>query len=129
MRLILHWLINVVALVVAAWLTPGIVVVDQTGWVAVAVMAAVLALVNALVRPILTLLSCGLIVITLGLFLLVVNAATFALASWICVNWLGVGFYVDGFWSALIASIIVSIVSFVLSMVLPVERPEARHAD
>jgi putative membrane protein len=128
MRLVLHWLITAAALVVAAWLLPGIHVDSQNGWVVVLVMAAVLGLVNALVRPVLTFLSCGLIVITLGLFLIVINAAVFALASWISVNWFGAGFYVDSFWSALFGSIVVSIVSFVLSQFLPVEGPEPRRA-
>src|SRR3954453_10758317 len=54
MRLVLHWLITAAALVVAAWLLPGIHVESQNGWVVVLVMAAVLGLVNALVRPVLT---------------------------------------------------------------------------
>jgi putative membrane protein len=124
MRIILHWLITAAALVITAWLLPGVHVVGQDGWLVVLVMAAVLGLVNAFVRPVLTLLSCGLIVITLGLFLFVVNAATFALASWISVNWLGAGFYIDGFWWALLGSLIVSIVSGALSMILRVEGPE-----
>jgi putative membrane protein len=84
-------------------------------------MAAVLGLVNAIVRPILTLLSCGLMALTLGLFIFVINALTFALASWISVNLFDVGFYIDNFWSALLGSIIVSVVSIVLSMFLPDE--------
>ncbi|MBX5489809.1 MAG: phage holin family protein [Chloroflexi bacterium] len=123
MYLIVRWLITAIALVIAAWLIPGIRVQDQNAWVAVAVMAAVLGLVNAFVRPLLTFLSCPLILLTLGLFLLVINAATLGLASWLAVNLFGVGFYIDGFWSALFGSIVVSIVSFVLSLVLPDERP------
>jgi putative membrane protein len=128
MRIILHWLIIAAALVITAWLLPGIHVVGQDGWLVVLVMAAVLGLVNALVRPVLTLLSCGLIVITLGLFLLVVNAATFALASWISVTWFGAGFYIDGFWWALFGSLIVSVVSGALSMLLRVDGPEPRES-
>jgi putative membrane protein len=124
MRLILRWLITAVALVVTVWLLPGIRVVDQNGWMAVLVMAAVLGLVNAIVRPILSLLSCGLIVVTLGLFIFVINAAMFALASWISVNWFNAGFYIDNFWWALLGSIVVSIVSMVLSLFLPDEGPE-----
>ncbi len=123
MYLLVRWLITAIALVIAAWLIPGIRVQDQNAWVAVAVMAAVLGLVNAFVRPLLTFLSCPLILLTLGLFLLVINAATLGLASWLAVNLFGVGFYIDGFWSALFGSIVVSIVSFVLSLVLPDERP------
>lgn len=123
MYLVVRWLITAIALVVAAWLVPGIRVQDQNAWLAVAVMAAVLGLVNAFVRPLLTLLSCPLILLTLGLFLLVINAAMLGLASWIAVTLFGVGFYIDGFGSALVGSIVVSIVSFVLSLVLPDPRP------
>jgi putative membrane protein len=121
--LVVRWLITAIALVVAAWLVPGIRVQDQNAWLAVAVMAAVLGLVNAFVRPLLTLLSCPLILLTLGLFLLVINAAMLGLASWIAVTLFGVGFSIDGFGSALVGSIVVSIVSFVLSLVLPDPRP------
>ena len=123
MYLIVRWLITAIALVIAAWLIPGIRVQDQNAWVAVAVMAAVLGLGNGFGGPLLTFLSCPLILLTLGLFLLVINAATLGLASWLAVNLFGVGFYIDGFWSALFGSIVVSIVSFVLSLVLPDERP------
>jgi putative membrane protein len=121
MRLVIRWLIVAAALVVAAWLTPGIQVAEPNGWVAVLVMAAVLGLANAVVRPLLVLLSCPLVLLTLGLFLLVINALTFMLASWIATNVFGAGFYVADFWAALIGSIIVSIVSFVLSLLLPDE--------
>jgi putative membrane protein len=121
MRLIVRWLIVAAALVVAAWLTPGIRVEEPNGWLTVLIMAAVLGLANAFVRPLLTMLSCPLVLLTLGLFLLVINALTFLFAAWVA-NALGAGFYVDGFWSALIGSIIVSIVSFVLSLVLPDEQ-------
>lgn len=123
MYLVVRWLITAIALVVAAWLVPGIRVQDSNAWLAVAVMAAALGLVNAFVRPLLTLLSCPLILLTLGLFLLVINAAMLGLASWIAVTLFGAGFYIDGFWSALVGSIVVSIVSFVLSLVLPDDRP------
>jgi putative membrane protein len=119
LRLVLRWLITAVALVFTAWAVPGIHVVDQNAWVAVLVMAAVLGLVNAIVRPILNFLSCGLVVVTLGLFLLVINAVAFSLASWISVNWFGAGFYIDDFWSALLGALLVSIVSFVLAIFLP----------
>jgi len=85
---------------------------------AFAVMALVLGLVNAIIRPILKFLSCGFIILTLGLFLFVINAGTFLLASSIAQNWFNIGFYVDDFWSALLGSIIVSIVSVVLSQLL-----------
>jgi putative membrane protein len=117
MRLILRWLIIAAAVALAAWIVPGISVTDQSGWVAVLLFAAVLGFVNAIIRPILKLLSCGCIVLTLGLFIFVVNALAFMLAAWFA-NLLGIGFYVDGFWAALAGSIIVSIVSLIASRLL-----------
>ncbi len=117
MRIIIRWLIVAVALVIAARLVPGIRVDDTNAWVAVGVMALVLGLVNAVIRPVLSLLSCGFIVLTMGLFMLVVNAVTLWVASYISVNWLGVGFHVNGFWPAFWGALVVSVVSFVLSMV------------
>ncbi len=128
MRLLLRWLITAVALVVAAWLVPGIAITDNNGWVAVLVMAAVLGLANAFLRPLLQLLTCPLVLLTLGLFLLVINAVTFSLSSWIAVNWFNAGFEVGGFWPALFGSIVVSIVSFLLSMFLPDEDRRAETA-
>ena len=118
LKLFIRWIIIAVSLVIAAWLIPGITISDTNGWIAVGVMAAVLGLVNALIRPILAFFSCGCIVLTMGLFMLVINAAMLSLSSWIATNLLGVGFYVDGFWPALFGSIIISIVSFFLSMFL-----------
>jgi putative membrane protein len=116
-KLIVRWIITALALFVAAWAVPGIKV-DGGGWVAYAAMAAVLGLLNAVVRPILKLLSCPLIILTLGLFVLVINAVVLLLAAYIANNLLGVNFQVDGFWSAFLGSLIVSVVSVVLSAVI-----------
>jgi putative membrane protein len=91
-------------------------------------MAAVLGLVNAIIRPILAFLSCGCIVATLGLFMLVINGFTLWLSSWIAQNWLNIGFYVDGFWPAFWGGIIVGLVSFVLSLVLVDDRDKPRES-
>jgi len=117
-RLLIRWAVVAASLVVATVVVPGISIQGNRAWLAVAVMAAILGLVNAFVRPILQFLSCGCIVATLGLFLFVVNAFTLWLSSWVAVNWLGVDFVVDGFWPALFGGIIVSIVSFVLNSLL-----------
>jgi putative membrane protein len=114
MKLLVRWVIAALALFVAAWLVPGITV-DGNGWVVYAVMAVILGLVNAIVRPLLKLLTCPLILLTLGLFVLVINALTLLLASSIAVNWFNVGFYVDGFWPAFLGGLIVSIVTVILS--------------
>lgn len=119
MAILIRWGITALALVVAAWIVPGIEVTDNPGWAAVIVTAAVLGLMNAIVRPVLILLSCGCIVLTLGIFLLFINGFTLWLSAWIAENWLDLGFHIDGYWPAFFGGILVSIVSFVLSLIIP----------
>ena len=73
---------------------------------------------NAVVRPLLKILSCPLIILTLGLFVLVINGVSLWLASYIALNWFGVGFFVRDFWSAFLGSVIVSVVSIILSALI-----------
>lgn len=115
MRLLIRWLVTGIALLIVVMIVPGIEV-GGNAWIAVGVMALVLGLINAFLRPLLKLLACGLIVLTLGLALPFINALTLWLSSWICVNWLDIQFVVDGFWPAFWGGIIVSIVSFFLSL-------------
>jgi putative membrane protein len=127
MKLLIRWVILSFALFVAAWLVPGIRV-RQDAWTAYAAMAVILGLVNAVVRPVLKLLSCPLIVLTLGLFVLVINGIALLVASKIAVNWFRVGFYVDGFWPAFFGALIVSVVSVILNLVVrdEIERGSSR---
>lgn len=129
MKLLLRWAITAFALFCAAWLVPGIVV-DGQGWVLYAIMAAILGLVNACIRPLLKMLTCPLIVLTLGLFTLVINALTLWLSSTIAQNWFNVYYTIDGFWSALWGALIVSVVSVVLSVFVQDDKKETKkHKD
>jgi putative membrane protein len=121
MRILIHWFIASAALVVAAWLVPGIRV-EREAWTVFAAMAIILGLVNAFVRPLLKFLSCPLIVLTLGLFVLVINGITLWLAAAIAVRYFHVGFYVDGFVPAFLGALIVSIVSVILTAILAPKR-------
>lgn len=121
MKLLVRWVIGALALFVAAWLVPGIRV-EGNAWIIYAVMAVILGLVNAVVRPLLKLLTCPLIILTLGLFTLVINGVTLWLASYIAVNWFNVGFYVDGFWPAFLGGLIVSVVTVILSALVREEE-------
>jgi putative membrane protein len=123
-KLILRWLINGVALYVAAELVPGIHA--DGGWQVLAVMAIIFGLVNALIRPILKLLTCPLIMLTLGLFTLVINALMLMLASWLG-RQLGLGFYVAGFWPAFLGALVISVVSFVLTMLIGDEDEDKKR--
>lgn len=117
-KIVISWIITALAVAAAAYIVPGIEVTDARGITTVIVMAAVLGLINATVRPVLALLSCGCIIATLGVFMLVINTFTFWLASYITLNWLDLGFQVNGWVDAFLGSVIVSVVSFVLSMIL-----------
>ena len=118
MKLLVRWVIAGLALFATVYLVPGIHVEDQNAWITYAVMAAILGLINAVIRPILKFLSCPLILLTLGLFVLVINAASFMLASSIAVKWFKVGFYVDNFLSAVLGSLILSFVTILSNLVL-----------
>jgi putative membrane protein len=114
MNLLKRWIVIMLAVFVAAWLVPGIQV-NGGGWASYAIMAAVLALLNAILLPILKTHSCGLIVLTLGLFSLVLNAAMFMLSSNISQAWFGAGYLVDGWLAAFLGSLIVSIATMLFA--------------
>lgn len=129
MQLLIRWIISALSLFAAAWIVPGIQVDDGRGWVAYAAMAIILSLVNALIRPLLKLLTCPLILLTLGLFTLVINALTLLLSAAIANNIFQVGFYIDGFWPALLGAIIVSVTSVILNALFRDESERRDHRD
>lgn len=102
---IIKVIIAAVGLWLADWLIAGI---EADGWVTLLIAGLLLGLVNAFVRPIVTILTLPLTLITLGLFLLVVNAAMIGL-----VGLLLPGFQVDGLWPAILAAIVTGVVSWV----------------
>lgn len=114
MKLILRVVINALALGAAAYLVPGI---RAGGVTSVLLIALVFGIVNALVRPVLKLLSCPLLVLTLGLFTFVLNALMLMFTAWVGKQ-LGIDFRVDGFVPAFIGALVVSVVSVVLSWLL-----------
>lgn len=113
---VLRWGITAGAVAVAAWVTPGIYVTEPHQVWTVILVALVLGLINAFIRPVIYALSCGLIVLTLGLFTLVLNGLMLWLASWVTVEWIGLGFHIDGFWNAVLGALIISIVSVIVSV-------------
>ena len=130
MKLLIRWVITGLALFAAAWLVPGIVV-EGNGWTIYAVMAIILGLINAIVRPVLKLLTCPLIILTLGIFVLVINGFTLWLASQIAQSWFNVSYHVNGFGAAFLGGLIVSVVSVVLSALVKEEDDKAwnRRSD
>jgi putative membrane protein len=121
MKLVIRWAIATLALFAAAYLIPGIRVEDPNAWMVYGLMALILGLVNATIRPFLKLLSCPLILLTLGFFVLIINGASFLLAARIA-EAVNVGFYVDDFWSAVLGALVVSIITVFFSIFLKDNR-------
>ncbi|MEO7191969.1 MAG: phage holin family protein [Vicinamibacterales bacterium] len=118
MRFLARLLLNGVALLCAAWLVPGLHLADPTS---AFIAGAILGLVNVLVHPVLVLLTLPLTILTLGLFLFVVNALCLALTAALVP-----GFSIAGFGSALLGALVVSVVSWILNRLLVRARPARR---
>ncbi len=117
-KFILRWAINAVALYAAIALLSGHGITAQsTNWLSLIWLALIFGLVNALLRPLLTILTCPLIILTLGLGTLLINTFLFYLSGLIG-TYFGVGFLIDGFWPAFLGGLIVSVVSILLSSLL-----------
>jgi putative membrane protein len=119
-RMAVRWAMTVGGFVAAAW------VVNNVFWETerwhqttegLLLAALIYVVVRAVVRPILIFLTCPLQLITLGLFLLVVNALIVLLTEEVC-DWLNIDFSVDGFWPAFVGALVISFVTFVISRVL-----------
>jgi putative membrane protein len=127
MRILVRLVISAAALAVAAWLLEGITVgPGSTGGRTLTLLgvAVVFGLVNAIIRPVVRLLTAPLFILTLGLFTFVVNALMLLLTSWVC-DRLDLPFRVHGFWTAVGGSVIVSVVSFLLNLLVR-DRGERR---
>ena len=119
----LRWLINILAIYAAVLTVPGIKF-EGPGW-QLGVIAAVFALINVALRPLLTLLTCPLIILTFGLFGLVINAILLGLTAWIAGS-LGFQFTVDGFWPAVFGGLVISVVSLTLNILADTGNPGLR---
>jgi putative membrane protein len=126
-RFILRWVVNAVALYAAIIIVPGIQLQnDQANqWFAILLLALVFGLLNALLRPLIVMLTCPLIILTLGLGTLLINTFLFYLTG-VIGNQFGWGFTVDGFWAAFLGALVVSLVSIVLNLVLKDEMRSRR---
>ena len=121
MKFLIRVIVDSLALAAAAWLIEGIYVTEEAREdqvIALVVVAVIFGLINAIVAPIVKLLSLPFIILTLGLFLLVINAALLLLTSWIAGE-IGLGFEVDGFWAAVLGAIVITIATWILEAVLP----------
>lgn len=138
MALVLGLIVNAVALWVATLIVPGITLHETAGAytpgagaienevnvatiTALLVVAVVFTLVNAVIKPVVQLLSLPLTILTLGLFLLVVNALMLMLTGWITTTFqpFGAEYEVSGFWAAFFGAIVIGLVNWVLGLVIP----------
>ena len=129
MRLILRLLANAAALAVATFLLSGIRLTEPTTQgkvVTLLVVALIFGVVNAVVKPIFTLVTLPAVLLTLGLFLIVINALMLLLTSWISSR-VDLGWFVDGFGTAFFGALIVSVVSFFLNAFVPDRRSDRRR--
>ncbi len=107
MNLIINWIISALAIIIVAYLLPG---VEVSGITAALVAAVIIGLINAFIRPVLLLLTLPINILTLGLFTFVINAALLLLASSIVP-----GFQIANFWWALLFSLLLTAVNYVFS--------------
>lgn len=112
--LFLRWVILAIAIALTAWLFPGVTIHGEGGQLVLnlLIVAAVFGLINAIIRPIVMLLTCPLVILTLGLFMLVINALMLSLTDWLLPNILTV----DGFWTTFFAALVISIISGLLGI-------------
>lgn len=115
-KFIMRWIINAIGLYLAIFLLDGRGV-DFTGrWTDIIWLALIFGLINAFLRPLLKLLTCPLIILTLGLFTLLINTFLFWLTGWIGQSF-NLGLSINGFWPAFLGGLIISFVSIALSMI------------
>jgi putative membrane protein len=120
-RLLVRILAGAVALAAAAGLIEGISVGPGTTserLLTLLAVAVIFGLVNAIVRPIVRLISIPLFILTLGLFTFVVNALMLLLTAWIG-DLFDLAFEVDGFWAALLGALVISVVTFLINLLMP----------
>ena len=114
-KFILRWMINALGLYLAVYLVPGVIYEGE--WTGFLWLALIFGLLNALLRPILKFFALPLIVLTLGLFTIIINTGLLMLTSFIGQNF-GIGFMVSDFWQALLGSLVISLVSIVMGWIL-----------
>lgn len=119
MSFLIRWLVTAIAVAAAVWLVPGIEIIGgDSAWIGIVIFALILSLINISIKPILQILSLPISVITLGIFYIIVNTLLLYLAAWLANGLFGIGFWIDGFGSAFLASIVISIVSAIVNSIV-----------
>jgi putative membrane protein len=117
-RFVIWVAVNALALAAAAWLLDGIRLTGQNQVLHLLLVAVIFGVVNLFVRPLVKLLSLPLIILTLGLMIFVINALMLMLTGWIS-DQVGLGYHVEGFWTAVGGAIVVTLATWALEIVLP----------
>ncbi|MBP8856719.1 MAG: phage holin family protein [Anaerolineaceae bacterium] len=125
-KFLIRLAINAVALYAALTIMEGngVTLVNNT-WLNIFILAIIFGVINATLKPLMMVLGCPFLILTLGLGTLLINTALFALAGWIG-NLFQVGFTVSGFWPAFLGALIVSVVSFLLGLVFKPEKNRSK---
>ncbi len=119
MNFFIRWIATALAVAAAIWIVPGIQLIGgDSAWIGIALFALILSLINISIKPILQILSLPVTILTLGIFYLVVNTLLIYIAAWLANGLFGIGFWIEGFGSAFMASIVISIVSALVNAVL-----------
>jgi len=120
MRFLIRWLGTAVAVAVAIWIVPGIhAAYDSNMWWTLLVVAAVLGFISATLGTALKIISFPLIVLSLGIFNLLINTALLSFSAWLANTFFGTGLVIASFWSCLLGALVISIVSMLMWLVLP----------
>src|SRR5512146_480555 len=125
-RFIIRWIINGIALYAAIFLMNGRGITFTGSWISIIWLALIFGLINAFLRPLLKLLTCPLIILTLGLFTLLINTFLFWLTGQIG-QFFGIGITMYGCWPAFLGGVVISVVSIVLSLILKDEMRSRPH--
>lgn len=116
---IIRWLITALAVWIAAGIIGGI---HLDGWRSTLLVALILGLLNAFLKPLLVLGALPALLLTLGLFLVLINTALLALTAWIAGKFDSIHFSIDGFWDALLGAIVISLVTFAVTRFIRPDR-------
>lgn len=124
--LFVRWVINALALYVEVNIIPGIHF--DKGGLELLIVAALFGVVNSALRPILTVLTCPLVVLTLGLFTFVINALLLLFTAWLSRQF-DLGLHIDGFGAAFVGGLLIGIVSLMLSLMVGESKVKVRRID
>ncbi len=129
MPFLIRWLVSAIAVAAAVWIVPGIELIGgNSAWIGIVIFALILSLINISIKPILQILSLPISVLTLGIFYLIVNTLMLYLAAWLANGLFGIGFWISGFGSAFLASIVISLVTVIVNSIVGSDnRPNAGY--